>query len=882
MRVFWHNFGLAYKKIYRKCVSVVVVSARILKTSQEVMPYLDAIKAATDADREALGFNPVGVYEDSIKKGKLWVAADAKGNYLGHIMLGGKPPQELRIFQIYVGENGRGSGVASSLIKEATAYGENLSCLNLRADVAHDLTNAVKFWQSQGFCALAPRRKKNASGREVLIFHKRLSTPSLLPNETLPLSITAPSIANVLDSYVIDLNIFLTLLKNQDNEKLISEVMQAAIAGEFSLFVTPEFQNELRRAKTSNNDPIFDLAEKALPVLDKIDDADLQELKEEIRAIVFPNRSHSRKEAVNDESDLRHLAYCIQNSKDGFITEEKALLRAKDALRDKYGLTLYSPQDFKVEHFGNIDPSPINVPLSNEAGSVHISDVKNVGQIRPFLEGLSGGLAESSKTVLKSSARGVREKKVITIGQDICAVYVAKTKGAKHDVLEGFFVSTGEQFSNREVVFQHMLECFMRHSQKIKATNIIFHVREEDFDLEKICMGRGFERISTSSIQGMVALAKVPCPPLVTKANWGMFRKIFAKNTDIELPRLIPAMRIDASGVPIVQAAKNGRDYEVDLFKLETLLSPSLIMLPKRTGVILPIAPAYAANLLDRASDLLPFALSEEALLRVEKVYYRKPTHTKTFSVGMPIAFYESGSGRGVIGCARITSVKVVSCDNALKMYRRYGVLSARELAEYSDRNGNVQVITFDNFKVFSQPVSMKRLQDIGCAKANMVGPEKLSYAQLFSIVHEGMGIHARDVLISIQPDYVSKILNGKKTIELRKKPFPSNGGVRIWIYSTSPASAIEATAFVTTVDVDTPENIWKKHKNRCGISKDDFDAYFTGSTEAYALHISGAKKLGKKMKLGDIKKLSDGFTPPQYYRYIEHESDLFDALIGY
>lgn len=853
---------------------------RILKNPQEVMPHLDAIKTATDANREALGFNPVGVYEDSIKKGKLWVATDTKGNYLGHIMLGGKPPQELRIFQIYVGEKSRGSGVASSLIQEATTHGENLSCLNLRADVANDLTDAVKFWQTQGFCALAPRRKKNASGREVLIFHKRLSTPSLLPNETLPLSITAPPIANALDSYVIDLNIFLTLLKSQENEKLVSEIMQAAMAGEFSLFVTPEFQEELKRAKKGSDDPIFNLAEKALPVLDKIDDTDLTNLKNEIRSIVFPNRSQTRKEAANDESDLRHLAYCIQSSKAGFITEEKALLRAKDALHDKYGLTIYSPQDFKVEYFGNIDSSPISVPLSNEAGSVHISDIKNTGQIRPFLDGLGDDLAETSKAILKSSARGVREKKVVTVGQDICAVYVAKTKGAKHDVLEGFFVSTGEQFSNREVVFQHMLECFMRHSQTIRATSIIFHVREEDFDLEKICMGRGFERLPSSTIQGMVALAKVPCSPLVTKANWGAFREVFAKNTGIELPRLIPAMRMDASGVPIIQAAKSGRDYEVDLFKLETFLSPSLIMLPKRTGVILPIAPAYAENLLARADDLLPFALPEEALLRVEKVYYRKPTHTKTFSVGMPIAFYESGSRRGVIGCARITSVKVVSCDNALKMYRRYGVLSARELAEYSDKNGNVQVITFDNFKVFLRPVSMKRLQEIGCARANMVGPEKLSYSQLSSIIHDGMGIHARDVLISIQQDYVSKILSGKKTIELRKKPFPANGGVRIWIYSTSPASAIEATAFVSTVEADTPENIWKKYQSKCGISKGDFDAYFLGSTEAYAVHVENPKRLDKRVKLEEIKRLSDGFTPPQYYRYVEHDSDLFDALV--
>ncbi len=854
-------------------------NTKILKNSQEVLPYLDTIKTATDANRNSLGFLSVGAYEDAIKNGKLWVAADANGNYLGHLMHGGKPPQELRIFQIYVGENGRGSGVATSLIKEITEHGENLSCLNLRADVANDLADAVKFWQSQGFCALAPRRKKNATGREVLIFHKRLSTPSLLPVETLPLSITARPIANAPDSYVIDLNIFLTLIKNQEDGTLISEIMQAAVAGEFSLFVTPEFQEELIRAKKGNVDPVLDLAGKTLPVLDKIDETELNRLKEEIRTIVFPDRSQTRREAANDESDLRHLAYCIQNYKSGFLTQEKALLRARDALHSKYGLTLYSPQDFKVEYFGSIDPSPINVPLSNETGSVQISDAKNAGQIRPFLEGLGKDFSEISKIILKNSVRGVRERKIVADGQDTYAVYVAQTKGTKHDTLEGFFVSTGEQFSNRAVIFQHMLECFMRHSQTIKASNIVFYVRKEDFDFEKICIGRGFER-TDCNIPGMIALVKIPCPPLVTKANWRKFQEVFTKNTDIQLPRLIPSMRANTFGTPIIQAAKSGRDYEADLFQLETLISPSLVLLPKRTGVMLSIAPAYAENLLARADDQLPFALREEALLRVEKAYYRKPTHTKYFLVGMPIAFYESGSGRGVIGCARITSANVVSSDNALKIYRKYGVLSARELADYTDKQGNVQVITFDNFKVFPRPVPLKRLQELGCAKANMVGPEKLSYEQLFSIIHEGMGIHARDILISIQSDYVAKILNGKKTIELRKKPFPANGGMRIWIYTTSPTSAIEATAFVSTVDTDTPDNIWKKHGNKCGISKTDFDTYFSGSSEAYALHVSGARRLEQKVKLDDIKKLSDGFTPPQYYRYVEHESDLFDALI--
>ena len=34
-------------------------------------------------------------------------------------------------------------------------------------------------------------------------------------------------------------------------------------------------------------------------------------------------------------------------------------------------------------------------------------------------------------------------------------------------------------------------------------------------------------------------------------------------------------------------------------------------------------------------------------------------------------------------------------------------------------------------------------------------------------------------------------------------------------------------------------------------------------------------------LDLDEIKALSDAFTPPQYYRYVEHDTKLFDALIS-
>ena len=58
-----------------------------------------------------------------------------------------------------------------------------------------------------------------------------------------------------------------------------------------------------------------------------------------------------------------------------------------------------------------------------------------------------------------------------------------------------------------------------------------------------------------------------------------------------------------------------------------------------------------------------------------------------------------------------------------------------------------------------------------------------------------------RDVLMSIRPQYASKILDGRKTVELRRK-FPEVGaiGATVLIYSSSPVKAIVGTARIKKV----------------------------------------------------------------------------------
>ena len=153
------------------------IKFQIRREIESVKAHLNTISQEADNNKNELGFLGAGIFEDKMNSGKLWVAEGENGEYAGHLMLGGKPPQYLKIFQIFVAEKYRGTGLASEFIRNLVEYAELKNCLYLRADVAADLSAALRFWQKQGFCLLRTREKENKTGRNVLIHHRTLSTP---------------------------------------------------------------------------------------------------------------------------------------------------------------------------------------------------------------------------------------------------------------------------------------------------------------------------------------------------------------------------------------------------------------------------------------------------------------------------------------------------------------------------------------------------------------------------------------------------------------------------------------------------------------------------------------------------------------------------------
>ena len=93
------------------------------------------------------------------------------------------------------------------------------------------------------------------------------------------------------------------------------------------------------------------------------------------------------------------------------------------------------------------------------------------------------------------------------------------------------------------------------------------------------------------------------------------------------------------------------------------------------------------------------------------------------------------------------------------------------------------------------------------------------------------------NVLFAIRPDYVKKILSGKKSFELRtvrcQRPI-----ARIVIYATAPVCRIVGETAIGQVFQAPPGMLWPEIRHGAGMSKDAFDAYFQGRSVAVAYQL--------------------------------------------
>lgn len=139
---------------------------------------------------------------------------------------------------------------------------------------------------------------------------------------------------------------------------------------------------------------------------------------------------------------------------------------------------------------------------------------------------------------------------------------------------------------------------------------------------------------------------------------------------------------------------------------------------------------------------------------------------------------------------------------------------------------------------------------------------------------------HERALLLSLHPRFANAILDGSKTVEIRRQRVAVLPGTPVILYATSPVMALVGTAQVSAVHVAQPDEVWNAHSAHTALSREEFDKYTDGTRHTSAVVLHHVAQLSQQVPLSHLR-AQGGFHPPQSYCYLSEQA-LRDLLAGH
>jgi predicted nucleic acid-binding protein/GNAT superfamily N-acetyltransferase len=702
----------------------------IRRAYADISPFLDAIRTLADSERDALGFLPEPAYAEAARQRKLILLLSQDGDqisYTGHLLFGGIFPA-MRVRQISVIAKSRRNGQATTLLRALIAQAEKEGYLSIAANVASDLAGANAFYERNGFVSVRLKAGGKTRNRTINVRILQLQTPSLLslmvgPAQSKPIDIIQLQKRSAdIPIYAIDLNVFYDAIRNRVRSDDAGAVFEAALRNQIRIAATQEFISELKR--TSNdpaNDPVLSLA-KRIPNLPIQDKAAIEKIKPIIAGLVFPERAAGGRLKRTDESDIAHLAHAVVAGVSGYITSDARVLSARDSLMVGFNLDVIGLSEF-------VDL----LDLPNSAGStVLVKEAKNFRIQRPSADEAMA-FFESDGMTVKTFLNGTRatdcERSSVSDVDGIIGVGLLLPASAIDQPSRSIvYVRQDHPFSS--TIADFLLSEQIRHCTRNSACHLLMLDIASHPITRRIAFGLGFQQQKGNT----AALAKIALGQIVTKRNWDKTRLSIERIAGLKIQANCPTY--DKPKAQVTTSA--GENIEIELFELETLLSPSLFALPKRKAVVVPITRSFAADLL--GTDLqYSFLEVPEAQFLSRRTYYNTTRATRSMIRGSAIAFYESSRGKGrgaIVAIGRIVDVTSIPVSSVPESFRRGAVVD--DIGSLT-KSARILATTFDNLIEFSKPVTLKTLRQIGCVtKANFVSATPISAKHLSAIVEAG------------------------------------------------------------------------------------------------------------------------------------------------
>ncbi len=688
---------------------------KILTDPDKISQYLEDIKKLANSQKEELGFIPYSAYDQSMCKGDLFVATIKQKTRLfaGFILLGGRFPTK-RIFQLAVSPQYHRRGIGAELVNAAVKDADKRGFFDIVIKVGERLP-ANQFWEKAHFVLEQTIKGGQVHSQvNIRIREIRPSLFSTVPQPRSGLHLVVDRIPSRATLYLLDTNILLDVTKERPDSKIAKNLLRLVHEGDIEVAIAQEAIKELERHCQREDDLVLQMANSLRRL--SIDNG--KNLMARLSAAVFPDKSNIHK---HDASDIKHIATAISNHARGFITRDEAILRKHEILWNKFNLEVLSPADFWSE---------------DESSELDAIALKSVVSERSFSISPELTIDAWEKIAKISSEHKIDEDKfhyafIKTNGTitALCALEQRSPRGGRARNAFLFLPDNCDKTSP-QIMLDYLVQGFQLNFENLPANfgiAINLAIFGNSGQVSRALKEHGYCKTSDG------AYIKTYAGPIIGEQNWKGKKEVIRRLGPIDLPDTLPKYQQFDQNISL------GPGLNTPLHALEDFLS-AILVLPDRGGVILPIREAYADGFFALSSQcsLLPLP---EARLSVYKSYFGSRLSASRLAIGKLLFFYQSQARNEpgkVIAVARIIRSNIASKRETLKQSKRRGVLEFSEFENLTVGNELLETV-FTHSVIFPNPVTLKRLREIGCEdRANFVTAFNINHQQVCKLLKEG------------------------------------------------------------------------------------------------------------------------------------------------
>ena len=128
----------------------------------------------------------------------------------------------------------------------------------------------------------------------------------------------------------------------------------------------------------------------------------------------------------------------------------------------------------------------------------------------------------------------------------------------------------------------------------------------------------------------------------------------------------------------------------------------------------------------------------------------------------------------------------------------------------------------------------------------------------------------ARALVLSLKPRFAGPILDGTKTVEVRRVMPRITIPTLALLYASGSVRALVGTCVVRSVARYPTDELWHLHGADTALSRTELDAYLQDRDCGVALLLERAEPLAAPIPLHTLRH-AHGFRPPQSLAYVSH-----------